>query len=488
MTQAYTSRQGALWVQPGGPNSRPYFLGCHDLDDISEPLSGGKELIRKFDPSGRGWITVGNIKTPPDAVTTSITALLFKQRDWLEKLTCPFTLFVLMRDCGYADEFTNYNRGYALRNTEPLNRTFSNLVKREEEAAATVGMEVSADALVQINDLVIDRLGWAGTLALNGVWTNKDTQCYGPCGATQEAGKFVVAGSDSAVGPATGDVAYSSNNGVTVAALAVDPFGAGIHVMGVTSFIVGQNTRRILVANEGGLAAQGMVAYSDDGGASWTTVNIGGAAEGRGAVRPQALFSLNSSNVYLASDDGYIYKSADGGGSWTAVESAGIAAGPYASIYFADELNGIACSVAGELAITSDGGLTWNELTPVGVPNTVTMIDANRIWYGTTGGALYFSSDAGITWTQRTGWIGSGVGAVRHVGFYDELVGYMISNTAAPVGTVLRTIDGGYTWNTLTTPANSGLNMLSIADASTVYVSGEANGGTGVLLRVTAAD
>jgi photosystem II stability/assembly factor-like uncharacterized protein len=488
MTQAYTSRQGALWVQPGGPNSISYFLGCHDLDDISEPLSGGKELIRKFNPSGRGWVTVGNTQTPPDPVTTTITALMFKQRDWLEKLNCPFTLFVLMRDCGYANEFTNYSRGYALRNTEPLNRTFSNLVMREEEAASTVAMEVSADALVQINDLVIDRLGYAGALALNGVWTNKDTQCYGPCGDTIEAGELLIAGSDSAVGPATGDVAYSANGGATVAALAVDPFGAGINVMGATSFIVGQNTRRILVANMGGLAAQGMVAYSDDTGATWTTVNVGGAAEGRGAVQAQALFALNSSNIYLASDDGYIYKSVDGAETWVAVESGVIAVGPYASIYFADELNGIAASVAGELVITSDGGETWNELTPVGVPNTVTMIDANKLWYGTTGGTLYYSSDAGITWTQRTGWVGSGVGAVRHVQFYDELVGYMISNTAAPVGTVLRTIDGGYTWNVVTTPANSGLNMLSIADASTVFVSGEANGGTGVLLRVSASD
>ena len=92
MTDNYNSRKGALWVQPDGPNNETYFLGCHDLDDVAEPISGGVTPVRKFDPHGRGWITVGRNNAPPDPVTTTITGLLFSQRDWLEKLSCPFFL------------------------------------------------------------------------------------------------------------------------------------------------------------------------------------------------------------------------------------------------------------------------------------------------------------------------------------------------------------------------------------------------------------
>ena len=45
--KALTSRMGALWVQPDGPNTEPKFLGCHELGDLSE-AEGGVELIRCF--------------------------------------------------------------------------------------------------------------------------------------------------------------------------------------------------------------------------------------------------------------------------------------------------------------------------------------------------------------------------------------------------------------------------------------------------------
>lgn len=85
-TNALTTRQGSLWVQPSGPNTPVYFLGCHDLSDISEP-AGGIELLRCMDRRG-GWRTVGSIQSPPDAVSTSIENMTFLARDWLEKLNC----------------------------------------------------------------------------------------------------------------------------------------------------------------------------------------------------------------------------------------------------------------------------------------------------------------------------------------------------------------------------------------------------------------
>jgi photosystem II stability/assembly factor-like uncharacterized protein len=488
MTQAYNSRSGALWVQPGGPNSPVYFLGCHDLDAIAEPRIGGKTPIRKFNPSGNGWLTVGTNRTPPDSVTASITGLLLKQKDWLEKLDCPFNLFVLMRSCGPADIFTSYDRGFALRNADVLTRTYENLVRREEETESTVAAEISADpGLTQIDPIVIDRLSTAEINSFNSIWTNKDLTCFGDCGDTVEPGDLIFAAADSAVGPATGNVFYSIDGGVTFTVMATDPFAAGFHVMAVTSFMVGAITRRVLVSREGLGATQGQVAYTDNNGASWTVVSIGGAAVGHGCTTGRGLFALDSRHIWLASADGYIYFSEDGGATWTAVEAGVIAVTPYTFVHFSDANYGIAGSAADVIVTTRDGGVTWTVATATGGAGDMLCgyrLDSNRLWLGDDDGKLWFSRDNGVTWTQRTGWTGSGVGDVMDISFVNDIVGYMASNSAAPVGTILRTIDGGYTWSVLATPTNLGLNDIDIGDSDIAFVAGEIQGALGVILSV----
>lgn len=488
MTKAYNARSGALWVQPGGPNSKVYFLGCHDLDTIEEPIIGDKTPVRKFNPNGNGWLTVGTNRTPPDPVTTSITTLLFKQKDWLEKLNCPFTLFVLMRSCGVANIFESYDRGLALRNADLLTRSYEGLVMREEETSATISVDISADpGLTQIDPVVVDRLATTEVLSLNSVWTNKDRTCFGDCGDTVEPGQLIFIAADSAVGPATGNVLYSTDGGATFTAMATDPFGAGFNVMAITSFMIDATTRRVLVSREGTGAVQGQIAYTDDNGATWVVVSIGGAAVGHGATTGRDLFAMDSRHIWLAGADGYIYFSEDGGETWTAVEAGVIGIANYNFIHFSDENYGIAGTAADVIIVTSDGGVTWTLATATGGAGAILCgfrVDSNRLWVGDDAGRLYFSRDNGVTWTQRTGWTGSGVGDVIDISFVDELIGYMLSDSAGPVTTVLRTIDGGYSWQVLDTPLNAGSNDLDIADADTIFAVGEAQGGTGVILGI----
>jgi photosystem II stability/assembly factor-like uncharacterized protein len=260
--------------------------------------------------------------------------------------------------------------------------------------------------------------------------------------------------------------------------------------MAVTSFMIGASTRRYLVAKEGtGGAVQGSVAYSDNAGTTWTEVNIGGAAQGHGAKTGRGLWALDSRHIWLAGEGGYIYFSEDGGQTWTAVEAGALTATDYACVHFVDENYGMAGAPAGIVVLSSDGGVTWELATAPSAGDVLCCYrqDVNRMWVGTDDGEIYYSRDGGATWTERTGWTGSGVGTVRDIEFYNELIGFMLYNTAAPLGSVLRTIDGGYTWDVLTTPTNSGLNDIVVANADTVYAVGEANGGTAVILKVTTA-
>ena len=97
-----TSKSGALWVQPDGPNTEVIYLGCHGADEIVEAM-GGLDLLRCFKRDGSGWNVTGQTVTPPDPVTVTLNTRLRNVRSYLQKLDCPFTLYALQRDCGVAD-------------------------------------------------------------------------------------------------------------------------------------------------------------------------------------------------------------------------------------------------------------------------------------------------------------------------------------------------------------------------------------------------
>jgi photosystem II stability/assembly factor-like uncharacterized protein len=490
--KALTSRNGALWVQPDGPNTEPQFLGCHELGDLSE-AEGGVELIRCFRPDGTGWDVVGDKVTPPDPVSATISSLLFKERSWLEKVRCPFGIFVLQRDCGDAGVFNNYVRGEILTNVRRTSRKFAGLVSREEDVESTLDVELTAwPPLLDVDELLVDLVTSALlTAPLNDVVANTDERCVGDCGMTLDKGELAYLAGDT-VGAVKAIPFRSADFGVTWAAM-VEPFGALAtdDIKAATRFATGRTTYRLLLGKANLVGAQGMVAYSDDNGATWTVVNIGGAAAGHGCSNYQTLWALDSRHVWLASALGYIYFSDDGGETWTVQEPGALCVTAYAGIHFCDELYGIAVTLAGVNAWTDDGGTTWALKTATGAGDLLCChrIDKNRAWAGDDDGKLWFTTDGGTTWTQRTGWTGSGAGTVRSVRFANEYQGFMAHNTAGLLGTILHTIDGGFNWEALTTPANLGLNGMVVVAPDRAYVAGNilAAPATACVMRVVAA-
>lgn len=481
----------ALWIQPNGPGTQLYFLGCHTVDDIVEPF-GGVELVRKFKTDGSGWTTIGKKRTPPDAVTTTVSTVLQEQRDWIEKLRCSFNLYVLHRNCGDASVLTNYIRGQVLMNCMLTNRTYGQMVSREEDLESTVSIEISADSpLLDIDPLEVDRMTIAsGALGALDIDANFDPRCYGPCGPDVDAGDVAVIAMEAGAG-VTADIFRSVNEGVTWTAGAADPFaelGVLGHAMSIAQFYVGSTTRRILTAEIAVAGAQGHVAYSDNNGAAWTVVNIGGAAAGHGAHSGGALCVVSQALCLLASDLGYIYRSADGGATWTAVESGSIAVTDYQKVHMADEWYGLAVGDVDLIAKTSDGGLSWQAVAPpgaIGAILTCYAIDHLTWWIGYDTGALYVTRDGGTTWTLSTLWTGAGTGDIMDIQFVKDnpLIGYMAWNAAGPLGYLYRTINGGYTWDRLEYVTNVGLNAICAPRADLCYAVGHDVGGTAVVLK-----
>jgi photosystem II stability/assembly factor-like uncharacterized protein len=457
-----------------------YFLGCHDLGDISEK-SGSIELLRCMDKKG-GWRTVGSTQSPPDAVTTSIENLTFIARDWLEKLSCEFTLYSMHRSGGEPDIFTNYVRALIINRARVTTITDKGIVHHEEETSSTQGRDIEAwPPVYRTGTLTARRETTSETLALNDVHTYSPLDCEDRI----KPGDKVISGADSSA--YTGNVQQTLDAGATWAALTADPFLAGSNIMSVVAFPISDTVTRLMVALEAPVGGQGKIAYSDDNGATWTTVNIGGATAGHGAMDSGALFALDQGHVWLASAAGYVYFSDDGGASWTAQTSGTLSTEDLRCIAFSDENYGMAGADNDVLLFTSDGGTTW-ELTDTvtGSGDAInTIAPAGAYWWaGTSGGELFYSRNQGETWAQRT-FSGTGVGNIADIEFANDLIGYAIHNTAAPVGEVMVTINGGYSWKAITTPANNGLNALSIADESTVYAVGEVEGGTAVIVKTS---
>ena len=75
---------------------------------------------------------------------------------------------------------------------------------------------------------------------------------------------------------------------------------------------------------------------------------------------------------------------------------------------------------------------------------------------------------------------------VDYIAFANELDGFALINSAAPVGALLRTIDGGYTWQTCDMVGNSGLNALSVIDLNMVFAAGNVNTATAVIVKAFA--
>ena len=390
-----TTKSGALWVQPDGPNTEVIYLGCHGADEITETM-GGLDLLRCFTRDGSGWNVTGQTVTPPDPVTVTLNTRLKNVRSYLQTLDCAFSLYLLQRDCGYADEFNNYVRGDILSGARVVSKTKGPVASIEDDAESMLSVDVEAwPPVTEIPNLVIDALT-SDALSITAAYCavpNPDLRCYGSCGDRLAKGEqLMVAGIDT--GALRAEIEFSSDFGATLTDTAANPFAAARGALSGTRFPMGRDGWRYLVYKDF-FAEQGLVSYCDDLlGTTWTPANIGIVGDQAGSAWGQALFSLHGRFILAAGANGLIHKSTDYGVTWTKVENAVImGANDYNCIHFSDEYYGFAAGIAGVNAITADGGETWTAgQVPVAVEiDCCWRHDQNRIWVGTTGGELWFS-------------------------------------------------------------------------------------------------
>lgn len=176
--------------------------------------------------------------------------------------------------------------------------------------------------------------------------------------------------------------------------------------------------------------------------------------------RVDDLFMLNATTGYAVSGDGKIVKTTDGGENWTLMNYANIYC---RSVEFINTekgfVGGFSFSANMDTNIlrrTTDGGLTWTDLSPLlhrrarrGICG-LAVADANTIygggnWYGDSA-YMVKSTDGGNTWSFID--MSSYATSIIDLYFINKDVGFATGKGKLPLasGIILYTTDGGATW------------------------------------------
>jgi len=171
---------------------------------------------------------------------------------------------------------------------------------------------------------------------------------------------------------------------------------------------------------------------------------------------------VDSIHGWAAAGSGAIYRTTDGGSSWT----------PYAtgtpfvvySISMVDSLTGWGVGTNGssaDIIHTTNGGTIWTlqlEMPDHEYHGTHTFSKDKNITCGWTkhssspydSGRIALTTDAGKTWTERT--LADSIGGIFKIFFLDSLHGWAGSQITNGQQAILRTGDGGATWQIFPSP------------------------------------
>lgn len=160
--------------------------------------------------------------------------------------------------------------------------------------------------------------------------------------------------------------------------------------------------------------------------------------------------------------------------------------GDLVAVYFTSDKDGWIAGDSGYLASTNDGGSTFATY-PLGIKE-----DINEIYfrneengYLVAGRQVFITRDAGRTWKQTTIYqmpdARKGVPEFLSIRFSGKKLGIAVGSIWQRVGReeivvdslVMRTEDGGETWQRVTVPSKVELYHLDLSDSSHVWIVGD---------------
>lgn len=199
--------------------------------------------------------------------------------------------------------------------------------------------------------------------------------------------------------------------------------------------------------------------HTDNGGATWTRVNIKG-------LDPDVLLTRlifpGANTGYVLGESGTLFTTRDAGLTWTRLKA------PVNRLlsdgFFYSDDDGWIIGPGATLLRTNDGGQSWNLYSLPAVLaharlNAITFKGPQRGWIVGSNGLILDTADGGKTWRAQNSPNGEDLFDVK---FISQQEGWAVGNN----GTILHTTDGGTQWLTERTDTKHPLARLAFAPRS----------------------
>jgi photosystem II stability/assembly factor-like uncharacterized protein len=446
----------------------PLYQGCMMMGGIEESQGDITRIQCPSPNTFNEFDDVGFIQGMQERPTTNLTALypidIVSTLEDLKRKRCPFDIQIIFGTCTdptNSDEFQKMIRFDQGILTNYATDELGTLAQEDDSQINETG-DVSGKEFYSIVPLnVITRGASVVTNPLNDVVICGVRQCGGDCGDENDGCQHIYATGASTPGsPGTGpDLIYSIDGGTTLAADDINSLDAGETADAlacVRSYVV-------VVSNDDGGIHYKLKATIDAGTASgWTrnATNITGV--------PNDIWSVGS-YAFVVGDSGYIYGLTNPV-SGVVVLDAGVATTENLSAVHALNRNFAVAVGANGAVVRTEDRVTWATVTaPAAVTlQAVWLISTTVWWVGASNGAVYYTTDGGTTWTQYTGFTVTFT-TVEDIAFHNDSVGYVTGAIAGPVGVVMRTYNGGFSWvrmqeSTSLIPANDEVRAIAACE------------------------
>ena len=236
---------------------------------------------------------------------------------------------------------------------------------------------------------------------------------------------------------------------------------------------------------------EGTVIRTVDGGKSWSVMQVPGAEalDFRGIKAFDDKTAVIISSGPAEKGQAKIYRTTDGGATWNQVFEERHAGIFFDAVAFWDREHGMVLSdpvdAKFRLFITSDGGSTWSQLQPSALPaalsnegafaasnSCLTVQGKTKVWFATGGASVarvFRSGDRGRHWSvdETPMHPQNASSGIFSLSFYDRNHGIAVGGDyqhpeASNLPTVLRSGDGGASWQTGEPTQPGGIYLSSV--------------------------
>jgi len=236
------------------------------------------------------------------------------------------------------------------------------------------------------------------------------------------------------------------------------------------------NLRRVAFADSlhgwavGNSGSNAVIIHTKDGGEKWYRQYSSG-------ISLYDVFCTDTLRIWVVGEDGYVLYSSDGGANWSR-QITETTSNVYA-IYFSDVLHGWIGDASGNIEFTTDGGMLWRRVQYIEKKEAIYdifMVDNKTGWACGSYGLILKTTDGGETWwTQNSGFSGS-YDYFNNIFFINDSTGWAVGSHSSYYGSgygrIVKTTNGGSTWETLSPNTNKKLEGIYFVDANRGWAVG----------------